>query len=93
MKNQIFVDGVYEYDYELVDDTKHTLYYAKTDQWTSHIRGEIAFQLKDDGNGFKIMTKFADKNRIDYSEVEYLRILLTLSNTPVTYEIASLKPL
>ena len=31
MKQQIFVDNVHEYDYELVDGHLHTLYYSNGD--------------------------------------------------------------
>ena len=93
MKEQIFVDGDYDYDYAIVDDNKHTLYYSNVEHWTSHIRGEIAFQIEDDGNGLKILSKFSEKKRIDYSESEQLYILLKLINTPCNYEIGSKRPL
>jgi len=93
MKEQIFIDGEYDYDYAIVDDTKHTLYYSNAEHWSSHVKGQIAFQLEDDGNGFRILTKFSEKNRIDYSESEYLYILLKLANSPRTYEIGTKRPL
>ena len=93
MKEQIFVDGVYDYDYEVVDDNKHTLYYSTGEHWTSHYRGEIAFQIEDDGNGLKFLTKFAEKNKINYSEVEYLYILIKLTNSHNDYQIGTKRPL
>lgn len=93
MKQQIFVDGVYDYDYEVVDDNIHTLYYSTGEHWTSHFRGEIAFQIEDDGNGLKFLTKFAEKNRMNYSEVEYLYILIKLTNSHNDYEIGTKRPL
>jgi hypothetical protein len=93
MKQQIFVDGRYDFDYEIVDDTKHTLYFSNDSSWSSHIRDRIAFQIEDDGNGLSLLTKFAEKNRMDYSEAEYIYILLKLINTPSEYEIGSKKPL
>lgn len=93
MKQQIFVDGVYDYDYEVVDDNKHTLYYSTGDNWTSYYRGKIALQIEDDGNGFKFLTKFTEKNRMDYSETEHMYILIRLTNCHNNYEIGTKRPL
>lgn len=93
MKQPIFVDGVYDYDYEVVDDNKHTLYYSTEEHLTSHYIGKIALQIEDDGNGFKFLTKFTEKNRMDYSESEQLYILLKLINTPCNYEIGTRRQL
>ena len=92
MKQQIFVDDVYEYDYELLADSIHALYYSNGDQWNEHIKGNITMSIKDDGNG--LVVKFNEKGRIDYSEAERLFILLKLINKSATkYEISSKKPL
>ena len=88
MKQQIFVDSQYSFDYEVVDGNKHTLYHSNSEYWANHIKGTIAFQLEDDGNGLKILTNFSEKKRIDYCEAEYLYILLKLANYPSHYEIA-----
>jgi len=88
MKQQIFVNSKYQFDYEVIDGNKHTLYFSNSDYWTNHIKGTIAFQLEDDGNGLKILTNFSKNKRIDYSEAEYLYILLKLINHPSHYEIA-----
>lgn len=93
MKKQIFADNEYSFDYEVVDGNKHTLYHSNSEYWASHIKGTIAFQLEDDGNGLKILTNFAEKKRIDYSEAEYLYILLKLINFPSYYEIGTKEPL
>lgn len=93
MKQQIFVDGVYDYDYEVVDDNKHTLYYSTGEHWASHFKGEIAFKIVDDGNGLTILSRFSEENRIDYDESEQLYILLKLINTPRNYEIGTKRPL
>ena len=91
MKQQIFVDGGYDYDYEVVDDNIHTLYYSKREHWTESLRGEIAFQIEDDGNGFNLLTKLTDKKKLDYSESEYLYILLRITHTSNIYEIGTKK--
>lgn len=93
MKQQIFVDGGYDYDYEVIDNNKHTLYYSKRNHWTESLRGEIAFQIEDDGDGFNLLTKLADKKKLDYSEAEYLYILLRLTNCHNNYEIGTKRPL
>ena len=87
MKKQIFVDDIHEYDYELIDDNRHTLYYSNEEQWNDHIKGYVALQIVDDGNG--LIIKFNEKNRIDYSEAEQLYILLKLINQPAKYEIST----
>lgn len=88
MKQQIFVDNVYDYDYEEQDGT-HTLYRSNGDHWNGHAKGEVAMAIEDDGNGLKV--KFNENGRIDYSEAEQLFILLKLINQPSVYEISSKK--
>ena len=87
MKKQIFIDDIHEYDYELIDDNRHTLYYSNASQWSSNVQGYVAMQIVDDGNG--LISKFREENRIDYSEAERLFILLKLINFPAKYEIGT----
>ena len=87
MKQQIFVDDVHEYDYELINDNVHTLYYSNAVQWHSHVKERIAMQIKDYGNGLEGLQE--SSNRIDYSEAEQLFILLKIINHPAKYEIAT----
>lgn len=87
MKQQIFINDVYEYDYELLEDNVHILYHSNTSQWYDHIKGTIAMSIKDDGNGLQI--DFEENGRIDYSESEQLFILLKLVNQPAKYEISN----
>lgn len=89
MKKQVYVDERHEYDYDIIEDTIHTLYYSLGDHWSTPYRGEIAFQIQDDGNGLIILTKFTQKNRINYSEAEYMFIMLKLINQPAKYEIGT----
>lgn len=95
MKQQIFTDNEYYYDYELLNDNNniHTLYFSNSEYWASEYKGEVAFQLKDDGNGLILLTKFDKKNRMDYSEAEYMYILLRIINSNNNYEIGTKKPL
>jgi hypothetical protein len=92
MKQQIFVDNEYHFDYDVESDI-HTLYYNNSEYWSSHIRDRIALQIHDDGNGLVMLTNFKEKKRIDYSEAEYLYILLKLINQPTNYEIGTKRPL
>ena len=89
MKQQIFIDDIHEYDYELTDDNLHTLYYSNGSEWTEHVKGMIAMSIRDDGNGLEGMD--GSSNRINYSEAEQLFILLKLINSPAKYEIAEKK--
>ena len=90
MKQQIFVDDVHEYDYDVVDDNIHALYF-QGGQWNSHLLGTVAMAIKDDGNGLDIF--FEELGRIDYSEAERLFILLKLINQPAKYEIGTKRTL
>lgn len=87
MKQQIFIDDVHEYDYDLIDDNRHTLYYSNASHWSSNVQGYVAMQIVDDGNG--LISKFREQNRIDYSEAERLFILLKLIDSKAKYEIGT----
>jgi len=87
MIQQIFIDNEYQYDY-VKEGESHKLLYSNTDEWNSHVRGRVAFELIDDGNGLKISTDF-NKEHIDYSHAEQLLILLKLTHGDVKIEIAS----
>lgn len=87
MKKQIFIDGEYHYDYEK-NGMIHTLSFPNIEYWSSHIRGEVALVIKDDGNGYSIQTPFK-KSDIDYAEAERLEILLRILNEGPVYEIGT----
>lgn len=88
MKQQIFIDDIHEYDYDVVDDNIHALYF-QGGQWNSHLLDTVAMAIKDDGNGLRV--KFDENGKIDYGEAERLFILLKLINSPAKYEIAEKK--
>lgn len=93
MKQQIFIDDVHEYDYELLVNGNlklHNLYYSNGGEWTEHVKGMVAMSIRDDGNGLEGMEKELS-NRINYSEAEQLFILLKLINSPAKYEIGTKK--
>ena len=63
MKKQIFINGEYQYDYD-VSGKMHRLLFCDTEFWTDTVRGTLAFELLDDGNGINIIS-ILDKNNID----------------------------
>jgi len=86
MKKQIFVDDEYMYDYDIINDNVHTLYYSNNEFWSDHVRGQEAMQIIDDGDGLILPAKL---KTLDYSQAEQMFILLKLINQPAVYEIAS----
>ena len=93
MKQQIFIDDVHEYDYELTDDNLHTLCYSNAGEWQNHVKGMVANTVINDGNGLIIRFDKQNKSviRLDYSEAERLFILLKLVIQQSKYEIAQKK--
>ena len=79
MKQQIFIDNEYQYDYELIDDNVYTLYYSNSE--------DIAMQIKDDGND--LLLSLYNENKLDYAEAERLFIFLKLINSSAKYEIGT----
>jgi len=86
MKKQIFVDDEYMYDYDIINDNVHTLYYSNSEFWSDHVREQEAMQIIDDGDGLILPAKL---KTLDYSQAEQMFILLKLINQPAVYEIAS----
>ena len=93
MKQQIFIDDIHEYDYELTDDNLHTLCYSNGSEWVENVKETVANTVIDDGNGLIIRFDKANKTgiRLDYDEAERLFILLKLINQPAKYEIGQKK--
>jgi hypothetical protein len=67
-----------EHFFEQEDDI-YTLRYSNGRQWEERIRGKIAMQIEETGNGYKI-TGF--KKDLDYAQMEYLQILLSFMKQP-----------
>ena len=88
MRQQIFINDEYNFDYELVDENKHTLYYCNSEEWLISLRGEIAFQIANTGNGLKIITNLYSEDKLSYCESEMLLILLKIIHNDERYEIA-----
>ena len=65
MKQQIFIDDIHEYDYELAEDNLHTLYYKN---------GDIAFKVFED----RKRIQFNIMNILSYEQSKELSILLKI---------------
>ena len=68
MKQQIFIDDIHEYDYELAEDNFHTLYYKN---------GDIAFKVFED----RKRIQFNIMNILSYEQSNELSILLKIITT------------
>ena len=87
MKNQIFIDNQYEYDYDCVEKGKkkiHTLYYAAVEAWSEDLYNQPALTIEDTGDGFNIVTKL-NYEELEYNEADQLLILLKIINTDPLY--------
>lgn len=58
----------------LAETDKYTLLYDPDDNWVDEIKGKVALELIDTGNG--IVFNQNEKNKLDYSELVELRYLL-----------------
>jgi hypothetical protein len=98
MKNQIFVNNQYEYDYDCVKGKNkkeiHTLYYAAVENWSDELHNKASLIIEDTGDGFSIVTKL-NYEHLDYIEADQLLVLLKIINTnPLfnsVYEIGTKK--
>ena len=90
MKQQIFIDDIHEYDYELVDNNRHTFYYSNGEQWNNSIQEHVSIQVIDTGNDLRVAFE-NNKFSLDYAEAERLFILLKLVIQQSKYEIAQKK--
>ena len=90
-KEEIYIDGLHEYDY-IKDDsdddvTVYTLLYSDYVEWSDHIKGKVAMKLIDDGNGVLIKELNLEED-IDYVQLQQLHILLRLTDEGSVYEIS-----
>jgi hypothetical protein len=77
---QIFVDGVYDYDYsqELKEEgVVHILFCSNAEHWSEHYRGKELLSITDDGDGFNF-NHSRPKKEMDYHYALYLSILLKI---------------
>lgn len=99
MKNQIFINNQYEYDYDCTEkglSKMHTLYYAPVEPWNDDLHNKPALVIEDFGDGLNVITRLNCKH-IEYVEADQLLILLKIINTDplynCVYEIGTKKPL
>lgn len=61
---------------------KYSMYYSESSIWNDHIKNTRILTIKDTGNGFKFnfKEKISLKNEIDYSNFNYIRILMSFIN-------------
>lgn len=97
MKNQIFIDNQYEYDYDCIEKGKkkiHTLYYSPVEAWSDELHNKPALVIEDFGDGLNIVTRLSYKH-LEYIEADQLLILLkVINNNPPfqsVYEIGTKK--
>lgn len=87
MKQQVFVNNQYEYDYTLTKDDEgndiHTLTYSDVDSWDNSVKNTVAMKIKDFGDGLSIVTKINQKILL-YTEADELLILLKIINSDAT---------
>lgn len=87
-KKPIFLDNVHEYDLHVSSDT-YTLYYSEGNQWSFGTQGQIALQIRDTGNEFKILGKSpVNRGKIDYDDMLYFNILTRIIFMDRTVELA-----
>lgn len=71
---EVIVDGLYEYNLIMKDNT-YCLHYSNAEHW--YYKGELILGLKNTGNGYKLLKPLRQKNHINYDEAECLYILLS----------------
>lgn len=84
---EIFVNGEYQYDYECVGKV-HTLYYSEGEEWCDDVKGQIAMQITDDGNGLIFGKKVRNK-KYNYDTALYLTILMKMIHSEYKFEISN----
>lgn len=60
-----------------IEDSVYTLFRSKSLLWNGDWRGEKLLSMECNGNGVKLSQ---GKKKLDYSELEHLRILLNIYN-------------
>ena len=77
---QIFVDGVYDYDYskeETEQGITHILFRSNSEHWNSNYRGVEILSITDNGDGF-IFNHSKPNIEMDYHYAFYLSVLLKM---------------
>ena len=64
------------YNYENKKN-KYTLYYSHSDNWREDLKGQMALEIEDFGNGISINPKLNSKKKLDYDETIELFFLIS----------------
>lgn len=91
MKQQIFIDDIHEYDYELIEENRHILYYSNGEQWNSNSKNYVSCSIIDNGNDLRVRFDHDNQFILDYAQAERLFVLLKLAIQPAKYEIGTKK--
>jgi len=79
-KFMVFEDNVHEYNL-VVEETdngvEYSLFMSEGEQWNEHARGKLSLSMVNDGNGVTFSKKL---NKMDYSDVFAVRLLLNFEN-------------
>jgi hypothetical protein len=65
-----------------IEDSVYTLHRSKSLIWDGDCQGEKLISLECNGNGVKLSQ---GKKKLDYSELEHLRILLNIYNAEQSF--------
>lgn len=88
MKQEVFVNGVHEYDYEFREEGQnmiHSLYRNHSAIWREDVQGEGLLRIVDDGHGLAFSSK--PFSQVDYDQAIHLRILLGIIYRDEDFEL------
>jgi len=76
MKKVKIGESHYLYDKQKINGRVHLiLYFSKHDYWQEHVKGKIAYEIIDTGNGIQVPTKRTKGHVFDYDEIKYIQWL------------------
>jgi len=92
MKQQIFVDGKHDYDFEEITTSEGILYIlsrSDSEEWSDDVKGEIIYSVLNTGDGFEFEQKIHRK--MDYHDAFSLSVILKkISFNESTVEITQI---
>jgi len=92
MKQQIFVDGKHDYDFEEITTSEGILYIlsrSDSEEWSDDVKGKIIYSVLNTGDGFEFEQKIHRK--MDYHDAFSLSVILKkISFNESTVEITQI---
>jgi len=92
MKQQIFVDGKHDYDFEEITTSEGILYIlsrSDSEEWSDDVKGKIIYSVLNTGDGFEFEQKI--KRKMDYHDAFSLSVILKkISFNESTVEITQI---